>query len=96
MFHGLKFVNLGEVALKEIFYKIIKIGVANLFIVLLVFVILEGGASFYFAYQDVRQEIKKEPFVAERLHTEYDPLLGWINKPNISINLKIFMKCSLS
>ena len=42
--------------------------------------------DFYFAYQGVRQEIEKEPFLAERLHTEYDSLLGWINKPNISID----------
>ena len=34
----------------------------------------------------MRQEIEKEPFLAERLHTEYEPLLGWINKPNVSIN----------
>jgi len=71
---------------KKTFYKIIKIGLANLIIIVLFFVVLEGGASFYFAYQGVRQEIKKEPFLAERLHTEYDPLLGWINKPNISID----------
>ena len=68
------------------FYKIIKIGLANLIIIVLFFVILEGGASLYFAYQGARQEIKKEPFLAERLHTEYDSFLGWINKPNISID----------
>ena len=72
--------------MKKTFYKIIKIGLANLIIIVLFFVVLEGGASFYFAYQGARQEIKKEPFLAERLHTEYDPLLGWINKPNISID----------
>ncbi|MDC0205962.1 hypothetical protein OAL04_01880 [Nitrospinae bacterium] len=59
---------------------------ANLIIFFLFFAILEGVASFYYAYQEVRQKIKKEPFLAERLHTEYDPLLGWINKPNISID----------
>ena len=72
--------------MKKTFYKIIKIGLANLIIILLFVIVLEGGASFYFAYQGARQEIKKEPFLAERLHTEYDPLLGWINKPNISID----------
>ena len=72
--------------MKKTFYKIIKIGLANLIIIVLFIVILEGGASLYFAYQGARQEIKKEPFLAERLHTEYDPLLGWINKPNISID----------
>ena len=72
--------------MKKTFYKIIKIGLANLIIIVLFFVILEGGASLYFAYQGVRQAIEKEPFLAERLHTEYDSLLGWINKPNISID----------
>ena len=72
--------------MKETFNKITKIGLVNLIIIILLLIILEGGASFYFAYQDVRQKIKKEPFLAERLHTEYDPFLGWINKPNISID----------
>jgi hypothetical protein len=72
--------------LKEVFKKKIVIGLVNLIILFLFFAILEGAASFYFAYQDVSQKIKKEPFLAERLHTEYDPLLGWINKPNISID----------
>ncbi len=72
--------------MKKTFHKIIKIGLANLIIIVLFFVILEGGASLYFAYQGVRQAIEKEPFLAERLHTEYDSLLGWINKPNISID----------
>jgi hypothetical protein len=52
----------------------------------LLITILEGGSSFYFAYQGVRDEIKKKLFLAERLHTEYDSLLGWVNKPNISID----------
>ena len=72
--------------MKETFNKITKIGLVNLIIIILLLIILEGGASFYFAYKSVRQGINKEPFLAERLHTEYDPLLGWINKPNISID----------
>ena len=72
--------------MKEIFKKISTIGLVNLIIFFVFFAVLEGGASFYFAYQDVRQKIKKEPFLAERLHTEYDPLLGWVNRPNISID----------
>jgi hypothetical protein len=39
---------------------------------------IEGISSFIlFAGQ-----IGGKPFVAERLHTEYDPELGWINKPD--------------
>ena len=76
----------GEAALKETLYKIAKIGLANLLLIGLLFVVLEGVASLYFAYRDVQREIEKEPLLAERLHTEYDPLLGWINKPNVSID----------
>lgn len=69
----------------EAFSKIGKIVLINLLVVVLLLALLEGGASLYFAYKDARQEISNEPFLAERLHTEYDPLLGWINKPNASI-----------
>lgn len=72
--------------MKEILYKIVKIGLANLLLIGLLFVVFEGGASLYFAYRDAQKEIEKEPLLAERLHTEYDPLLGWINKPNVSID----------
>jgi hypothetical protein len=72
--------------LKNNSHKIIKIGLGNIIVFILLFTILEGGSSFYFAYQDIRNEIKKKVFLAERLHTEYDSLLGWINKPNISID----------
>ena len=77
---------LGEVALKETLYKFTKIGLLCSLITGLLFLVLEGGASLYFAYQGAYKEIEKEPFLAERLHTEYDPLLGWINKPNVFID----------
>jgi len=48
--------------------------------VVLVFT-LEGLASFIF----LTMELKKIRIPAERLHTEYDPLLGWINKRNVNI-----------
>ncbi len=66
--------------------KVIRIGLMNLLVLISLFVVFEGGASLYFAYQGARQEFWREPFLAERLHTEYDPLLGWINKPNVSID----------
>ena len=65
--------------------KIVTIVLANVAVLILLFVVFEGGASLYFAYQDASREIDKEPFLAERLHTEHDPLLGWINKANVSI-----------
>ena len=66
--------------------KVIRIGLINFLVLILLLILLEGGASLYFAYQSARQEFSKEPVLAERLHTEYDPLLGWINKPNVSID----------
>ena len=72
--------------MKEIFRNITKIFLTNLILIILLLALLEGGASFYLAYQGVLQEIKKQPFLAEHIHTEYDPLLGWVNKPNISID----------
>lgn len=39
---------------------------------------LEGLASFIFVYSSVT----RDPVLAERYHTEYDLLLGWINKPD--------------
>lgn len=72
--------------MKKILNKIAKFGLVSLFLIGLLFVFLEGGASLYFAYQGMLEEIEKEPALAERIHTEYDPLLGWINKPNISID----------
>ena len=43
--------------------------------------LLEGFSSFLFV---VRQPAKSRA-LAERLHTEHDSLLGWINKPNMFI-----------
>jgi hypothetical protein len=31
------------------------------------------------------RQLPRTRIVAERIHTEYDPLLGWINKPDLLI-----------
>ena len=72
--------------MKETLIKILKVGLVNLIVFFLLLLILEGGSSFYFSFQGVLQEIRNEPFLAERIHTEHDSLLGWINKSNISID----------
>ncbi len=52
-----------------------------LLITILIFSSMEGFASFMLFFSKLRNA----QIVAERLHTEYDPLLGWINKRNIYI-----------
>jgi len=51
----------------------------NIGAVLLLLLVLEGAASIYYAFRDAFAT----PPVAESLHTEYDPELGWINLPNV-------------
>lgn len=52
-----------------------------LLITLLLFTCLEGFCSFIFSFF----QIQRSRIIAERIHTEYDPLLGWINKPDLYI-----------
>lgn len=61
--------------MKIICKRIVVIAVITLFLV----VSLEGTASFLLAFF----QLKRARIPAERLHTEYDPLLGWVNKRNV-------------
>lgn len=49
--------------------------------------VVEGLASFAVARRALHNQDNEEEegIVAERRHTEYDPLLGWINLPNMAI-----------
>jgi hypothetical protein len=49
--------------------------------VLVLFFTIEGFASFLYA---VHGAFAQQP-LAERLHTEYDPDLGWVNLPNVEL-----------
>lgn len=53
----------------------------NLITVAIIFFLCEGLASFILFLQTVTSS----PPVAERLHTQYDPTLGWVNRPNVYI-----------
>jgi len=55
--------------------------IGNLLVLLLIFVLFEGAASFLLVSHNI---VKTRP-IAERLHTEYDPELGWVNKPNVDL-----------
>ncbi len=61
--------------------KISTIILFNLFIVIILFLIIEGLSSSIFI---ARTAFFKD-LVAERQHTQYDEEIGWINLPNLSI-----------
>ena len=60
----------------------LKVGLVYLLVPLLVFILFEGLAS---TILFVKQLVNTKP-VAERLHTRYDPELGWINIPNTQLD----------
>jgi len=54
---------------------------ANILVFILVLVVIEGLASYLLFTRDA---LITTP-LAERLHTQYDPDLGWVNIPDINI-----------
>lgn len=62
--------------------------IINLVVTVILLVVLEGVASFIMAHRLIEPEEEKvaQRIVAERQHTEYDPLLGWINLPGVVIS----------
>lgn len=60
----------------------------NLAVTALLLLAIEGLASFAVAGREIRPPpaADEQQKVAERLHTEYDPLLGWINLPNVVVS----------
>jgi hypothetical protein len=46
-------------------------------------VLIEGLSSFAMTLHDIR--LFASPVLAERIHTQYDSELGWVNKPNVHI-----------
>ena len=54
-------------------------GALTLLIVGVVFFLVEGASSFALVFKQV---IEPQSVLAERLHTKYDPQLGWVNLPN--------------
>jgi hypothetical protein len=50
---------------------------------LLLFVVLEGASSAVLLLRDLWWDTRPVP--RERRHTQYDPLLGWSNRPGVSV-----------
>ena len=65
--------------------KTVRVALINVAVLSFCLLLAEGAASLYYAFDDVRTEESKRTELAERLHTEHDPLLGWINKKNLHI-----------
>lgn len=61
--------------------KTVTFLVFNLIAVAVIFLLIEGLASFILFFQSVAST----PPVAERTHTQYDAELGWVNQPNVDI-----------
>ena len=62
--------------------KLIRIIIINILVLLLLFIIAEGISSYAIV---IYNGTASEPIVAERMHTQYDPEIGWINVPNTFI-----------
>lgn len=62
----------------------LKIVIINLVVVVLLLALLEGFASILLSAREAAKYHSRE-FVAESVHTRFDPLLGWINLPDIRI-----------
>ncbi len=58
--------------------KILKNGALILLISIVMLLVLEGIARLFIPSSN----FKDQRVIAETIHTEYDPLLGWNNKPN--------------
>ncbi|HID53778.1 MAG TPA: hypothetical protein EYP41_17300 [Anaerolineae bacterium] len=61
--------------------KVVLVAVVNILIIVGLFLLMEGFFSVLF----VGRRIQANKPIAERLHTEYDLDLGWVNKPGVVI-----------
>lgn len=61
--------------------KIVTFLIFNFIAVAVIFLLIEGLASFVLFFQSVAST----PPVAERTHTRYDAELGWVNQPSVEI-----------
>ncbi len=61
--------------------KAALIAIANVVLVALAWLLIEGFASTFL----VVEELEQSPPMAERVHTTYDPDLGWANLPDLFV-----------
>lgn len=61
--------------------RLVRVIIINVIIILFLFIFIEGITSYAIV---IRDNLIIKP-VAERLHSKYDPEIGWVNIPNIFI-----------
>ena len=61
--------------------KIVFWAIVNVALLVLILALVEGLSSLALFVQ----RVARTPVMAERRHTQYDPLLGWVNLPNVDI-----------
>ena len=59
----------------------LRLIIGNILVICLILVVLEGVASYLLVFYEILMTHQ----VAERLHTRYDPQLGWANKPSVNM-----------
>jgi hypothetical protein len=62
-------------------WKVAKIVLINVVILIALFALLEGGASLLF----VANEVRLTPARAEQSYSKYDEMLGWVSQPNVNL-----------
>ena len=69
-------------------FRFLRWAFINLAVTVGLLALIEGGASFIMAHRLIEEvePADRQGEVAERRHTEYDPLLGWINLPDLVIS----------
>lgn len=71
------------------FLRFIRWALINAVVTGALLALLEGAASFYMAHRMIGEKPRTETdqrIVAERMHTDYDPLLGWVNKSDTVVS----------
>jgi len=63
-----------------------KLIAVNALVLVLLALLVEGGSRVYLACNGTPRQQGQKRVPAERLHAEYDPLLGWINRKNVVID----------
>ena len=64
----------------KVMWKVVKILVINVALLVALFALLEGGASLLF----IANQIRLTPS-AEASYSRYDETLGWVSRPNVML-----------
>ena len=65
----------------NVFWKVSRIVLINIVVLVLLLAVLEGGASLLF----IANQVRLTPAAAEQSYSRYDETLGWVSRPNVSL-----------